>query len=227
MQANAIADSTTQNEEQPRESRPARTVSFQDSHDELVQSSSRDEPPKTEPARVVGYHRDPQMQERQREQQKAGKKAASTVIDLREKINAGKRAREEAEQLSSTTTPTPVAHAASPTQPEARRQRLTRGLLTSAEIQSPEKTQCVSNAKCQLPSYRKTHSDRNSRLPREEGTQPRRKESRKPQKGGHKTTARGGCNVSHRHVKIPMKNSKMCDNKIVQKKMAEQAGEGK
>ena len=66
---------------------------------------------------------------------KAENKAASTVIDLREKINAGKRAREEAEQSSSTTTPTPVTPAASPTQPDARRQRVTRELLTSAEIQ--------------------------------------------------------------------------------------------
>ena len=65
----------------------------------------------------------------------AKNKAASTGIDLREKINAGKRAREEAEQSTSATTPTPVAPAVSPTQPEARRQRVTRELLTSAEIQ--------------------------------------------------------------------------------------------
>ena len=135
VQANAIAGSTTLNEEQPRESRPARTVRFQDSYDELVQSSAGDDPPTTEPARIVGYQRDPQMQGRQREQQKAENKAASTVIDLREKINAGKRAREEAEQSSSTTTPTPRAPAASPTQPEARKQRVARELFTLAEIQ--------------------------------------------------------------------------------------------
>ena len=75
------------------------------------------------------------MQEGQREQQKAENKAASFIIDLREKINAGKRAREETEQSNSTTTPTPVAPAASPTQPQARKQRVTRELLTSAEIQ--------------------------------------------------------------------------------------------
>ena len=77
------------------------------------------------------------MQERRREQQKAENKAASTIIDLREKINAGKRAREETKQWSSTTTPTPtpVAPAASPTQPQARKQRVARELLTSAEIQ--------------------------------------------------------------------------------------------
>ena len=135
VQAKATADNTTLSEEQPRESRPARTVRFQDSYDELIQFSSKYEPPKTEPARIVGYQRDPQMQERQREQQKAENKVASTVIDLREKINAGKRAREEAEQSSSATTPTPVAPAVSPTQPEVRKQRVTRELSTSAEIQ--------------------------------------------------------------------------------------------
>ena len=134
-QANAIAGSTTLNEEQPRESRPARTLRFQDSYDELVQSCSRDDPTKTEPARVVGYQRDPRRQERQREQQKGENKAASTIIDLREKINAGKRSREETEQSSSTTAPTPVAHAASPTQPQARKQKVARELLTSAEVQ--------------------------------------------------------------------------------------------
>ena len=135
MQPNARADNTTLSEEQPRESRPARTVRFQDSYDELIQSSSQQEPPKTEPVRLIGYQRDPEMQERQREQQKAGNKAASSVVDLREKINAGKRAREEAEQSNSTTTSTPVTPAESPTQPEARRQRVTREFLTSAEIQ--------------------------------------------------------------------------------------------
>ena len=109
VQANATADNTTLSEEKPRESCPARTVRFQDSYDELIQSCSKHEPPKTEPAPIVGYQRDPQMQERQREQQKAENEAASTVIDLRETINAGKRAREEAEQSSSATTPTPTS----------------------------------------------------------------------------------------------------------------------
>ena len=36
--------STTLSEEQPRESRPARTVTFKDSYEELIQSSSRTEP---------------------------------------------------------------------------------------------------------------------------------------------------------------------------------------
>ena len=77
---------------------------------------------------------DPQSRERQREQPKAESKAASTVVDLREKINAGKRAREAAEQAgqsSSTTTPQPPS--ASPTRPETRRPRVMRELLTHAE----------------------------------------------------------------------------------------------
>ena len=126
--------STTLSEEQPRESRPARTVTFKDSYEELIQSSSRTEPQVSEPASLVGFQMDPQLRERQREQQKAESKAASTVVDLREKINAGKRAREAAEQAgqsSSTTTPQPPA--ASPTRPETRRPRITRELLTHAE----------------------------------------------------------------------------------------------
>ena len=126
---------TTLSEEQPRESRPARTVTFKDSYEELIQTSSRAEPPQvSEPASLVGFQMDPQLRERQREQQKAESKAASTVVDLREKINAGKRAREAAEQAgqsSSTTTPQPPS--ASPTRPETRRPRVMRELLTHAE----------------------------------------------------------------------------------------------
>ena len=52
---------------------------------------------------------------------------------MRDKITAGKRAREAVEQSNSTTTTT--APAVSPTQPEARRQSVTRELLTSTETQ--------------------------------------------------------------------------------------------
>ena len=126
--------STTLSEEHPRESRPARTVTFKDSYEELTQTSSRTEPQVSEPVSLVGFQMDPQLRERQREQQKAESKAASTVVDLREKINAGKRAREAAEQggqSSSTSTSQPPA--ASPTRPETRRPRVTRELLTHAE----------------------------------------------------------------------------------------------
>ena len=46
MRVNAIANNTIGSEEQTRENRSVRTVTFQDSYDALSQSSSRDEPPK-------------------------------------------------------------------------------------------------------------------------------------------------------------------------------------
>ena len=54
-------------------------------------------------------------------------------MDLRDKLNAGKRAREQGDQSSSRenrATPAP-----SPSQPEARRQKVTKELLTATEIQ--------------------------------------------------------------------------------------------
>ena len=137
---------TNLNEEQSRENRPTRTVTFKDSYEELTQTSSRNEPQVSEPpqeseplqvsepASLVGYQMDPQFRERQREQQKAESKATKTVVDLREKIKAGKRARETAEldrQSSSTSIQQPPS--TSPTQPEIRRPRITRELLTPAE----------------------------------------------------------------------------------------------
>ena len=164
--------STTLSEEQPRESRPARTVTFKDSYEELIQSSSRTEPQVSEPASLVGFQMDPQLRERQREQQKAESKAASTVVDLREKINAGKRAREAAEQAgqsSSTTTPQPPA--ASPTQPEARRPSSSH-MQKNGSWTSLHATHCVSSGKCQPQRHQKTHYDRSSRSLLEQGTSP-------------------------------------------------------
>ena len=184
VQANAIAGSTTLKEEQPQESRPARTVRFQDSYDELVQSSSRDDPPKSEPARVTGYQRDPRMQERKREQQKAENKAASTIIDLREKSTQEKGPRKRPSSRVRPQHPTPVAPSASRTQPQAENREWRASSLHQLKLNSrilPQGTQCVSNAKCQLLRYTKTLSDRNSRLPREEGTQSHRRRSRRQQ----------------------------------------------
>ena len=127
--------SATLSEKQPR-----RTVTFKDSYEELTQTSSRtesqvSEPPQvSEPASLVGFQMDPQFRERQREQQKAESKAANTVVDLREKIRAGKRAREAAgqgRQSSSTSIPQPPS--TSPTQPEIRGPRITHEVLTNAE----------------------------------------------------------------------------------------------
>ena len=127
--------SATLSEEQPK-----RTVTFKDSYEELTQTSSRTESQvseplqASEPASLVGFQMDPQFRERQREQQKAESKAANTVVDLREKIKAGKRAREattQSKQSSSTSIPQPSS--ASPTQPEIRRPRITHELLTHTE----------------------------------------------------------------------------------------------
>ena len=124
------------------------------------------------------------MQERQREQQRAENKAASTVIDLRERINAGKRAREGAEQSGSTTTPTPVAPAASPTQPEASRQRVTRELLISAEIQQLDITARDAvrlQREVTATALQKDTLSQKFEVATGRGDPPRRRESRKPQ----------------------------------------------
>ena len=50
VQVNAIANNPSTNEEQTRENRQTRTVTFQDSYDELTPSSSRSEPQETSQA---------------------------------------------------------------------------------------------------------------------------------------------------------------------------------
>ena len=59
-------------------------------------------------------------------------KTTNAPIDLRDKLNAGKRAREQGEQSSSRVSrrvPTP-----SPAQPETRRQKVTKEWLTTTEM---------------------------------------------------------------------------------------------
>ena len=127
---NAIAHKTIQGEEQVR---PARTVTFQDSNDALTQSTSRDETIKSEPSRLVGFQKDPQLQECQGQEQKAENKTAKTPIDLSDNINAGKRAKDLGEQLSSSNNREILTP--STTEPAAKTQRTTREWLTSAEKQ--------------------------------------------------------------------------------------------
>ena len=91
----------TTTEKHTRENRQSRTVTFQDSHEELTPSSSKSEPPRNEPNCLIGFQKDPKPQERQREQQRAENKTTNAPIDLREKLDAGKRAREEGDQSSS------------------------------------------------------------------------------------------------------------------------------
>ena len=90
---NAIANDTVRSEEKARENRPTRTVMFQDSYDALNPSTSRDEAPRSEPICLLGFQKDPQLQERQRQRQRVENKAANAPIDLRDKIYASKRAR--------------------------------------------------------------------------------------------------------------------------------------
>ena len=138
VQVNAIANITIQSKEHARKDRPTRTVTFQDSYDALTQSSSRDPTPKREPNCLVGFQKDLQLQERQRQQQRVENKAANAPIDLRDKLNAGKRARDLGEQSSSNTNRD--LSAPSPTKPEARRQKIAREWLTSAKTQQLEIT---------------------------------------------------------------------------------------
>ena len=89
--------------------------------------------PQNEPNCIVGFQKDSKLQERQRKQQRVENKAAKAPKDLRDKLNAGKRARDLGEQSSSNNNrelPAP-----SPTQPEARRQKMEKERLTSAETQ--------------------------------------------------------------------------------------------
>ena len=103
FQGGGVQVSTTENEqtatnEQTRENRQNRTITFKDSYEELTPSSSR-----SESNRLMGFQKDPKLQERQREQQRTEHKNAYSPIDLRDKINAAKRAGEQGDQSSSKT----------------------------------------------------------------------------------------------------------------------------
>ena len=104
VQVNATANITSRNEGQNyRRVDPARTVTFQDSYDVLTPSTSRDEAPRYDPSSLIGFQKDPQLQERQRQQQRVEHKNAKARIDLRDKLNANKRGRDQEEQPSSGT----------------------------------------------------------------------------------------------------------------------------
>ena len=123
-------------QEQANETRPTRKVTFQDSYEELTPSTSNPQPARNEPSRLIGFQKDPKLHERQKEEQREERKASNAPIDLRDKLNATKRAREQDGQTSSNRgTPAP-----SPSQPEARRQRVTRELLTTAEMKQLDVT---------------------------------------------------------------------------------------
>ena len=56
----------TTTEGQTRENRQGRTVTFKDSYEELTPSSSRSEPPRNEPSRLIGFQKGPKLKERQK-----------------------------------------------------------------------------------------------------------------------------------------------------------------
>ena len=55
-------------------------------------STSKDNGPKSDPEHLVGYQKDPELRERQREQQRAESGATKATKDLRAKIMGLKRA---------------------------------------------------------------------------------------------------------------------------------------
>ena len=80
----------------------------------------------------VGFQKDPNLQERHWQQQRVERKITNAPIDLGDKLNAGKLASEQGEQSSSNVdigTPTP-----SPTQPDARRQKVAKKWLRDTAI---------------------------------------------------------------------------------------------
>ena len=132
MQTNPIECNQVTTQEQAKETLQIRKVTFQDSYEELIPSTSNTQPAQNEPSRLVGFQKDPKLHERQKEEQREERKTNNAPVDLRDKLNATKRAREQDGQTSSRSnrgTPAP-----SPSQPEARRQKVARELLTAAEI---------------------------------------------------------------------------------------------
>ena len=132
MQTNPIECNQVTTQEQANETLQTRKVTFQDSYEELIPSTSNTQPAQNEPSRLVGFQKDPKLDERQKEEQREERKTNNAPVDLRDKLNATKRAREQDGQTSSRSnrgTPAP-----SPSQPEARRQKVARELLTAAEM---------------------------------------------------------------------------------------------
>ena len=132
VQVSPIECNQVTTQEQAEETRPTRKVTFQDSYEELTPSTSNTQPARNEPSRLIGFQKDPKLHGRQREEQREERKANNTPIDLRDKLNATKRAREQDGQSSSRSNkgiPAP-----SPSQPEARRQKVARELLIAAEM---------------------------------------------------------------------------------------------
>ena len=91
-------------------------------------STSKANVPTGNPEPLVGYQKDQKLKERQREQQRAERQVAKTPKNFRTILNTNKRAREQAN-----TNRTPNHSPAQ--QPEARRVRLVKELLSASEAQ--------------------------------------------------------------------------------------------
>ena len=104
----------------------------------MTPSTSNTKPSQNEPSKQIGFQKDPRLQERQREEQREERKINNAPTDLRDKLNAAKRAREQDGQTSSRSNR--GIPALSPSQPEARRQKVARELLTPTEIKQLEIT---------------------------------------------------------------------------------------
>ena len=132
VQVSPIECNQATTQEQAKEIRPTRKVTFQDSYEELIPSTSNTQPARNEPSRLIGLQKDPKLHERQREEQREERKANNAPMDLRDKLNATKRAREQDGQSSSRSNK--GIQSPSPSQPETRRQKIARELLTAAEM---------------------------------------------------------------------------------------------
>ena len=135
LQVSPIECNQTTTQEQANETRLTRKVTFQDSYEELIPSTCNT---RNEPSRLIGFQKDPKLRERQREEQREERKANNAPIDLRDKLNATKRAREQDGQSSSRSNK--GIQSPSPSQPETRRQKVTRELLTAAEMKQLDMT---------------------------------------------------------------------------------------
>ena len=107
---------------------PPRTMTFQDSYVAMKPSTSKDKAPRGDPQPLIGYQKDPQLKERQQQQQHAESHAAKTPVDLRTILSTNKKARKQA---NANRTPNPFRTQ----QPEARRVRLGRKLLSSSDAE--------------------------------------------------------------------------------------------
>ena len=97
-----------------------RQVTFRDSYNVLSPSKSRDNAPRGDTEHLIGYQKDLQLKERQRQKQRAEFRAAKAPADLRSEIKANKSKRAR-KQVDTNRPPNP-----SPTQqPENVRAKLT------------------------------------------------------------------------------------------------------